>query len=113
MVAERDLVQYRAGHPARGIAEYPDAARAFVPSAPAELVDLVSGLGTEQRGEFRLIAGQEMHGQSRRIARDVVRVIGDRQSPRKRAGSMLTWVANPTRQPAWSPSRRAVTSNIG
>jgi hypothetical protein len=51
-----------------------------VPTAAGELVDVVARLAAEQRGEFRLVAAEEMDGEYRGAACNVVGVVGDRQA---------------------------------
>jgi hypothetical protein len=73
----------------------------------------LSGFATEQLGQVDRRRGQEVDRE--RVGPAATRVVwflSDRQTM-KRGGSMLHWVAKPTRHPALSPAAMTVTTSIG
>ena len=104
----------RADEPRHCAVEQRDAGGSVRPCAAAELVDLVARLAAEQarsdpcgRARTRARRGASPSGRRRHV-----RLATDRPA-RNRGGSMLTWLAKPTRQPARSPPAAVVTMYSG
>ena len=80
----------------------------------ANLSTSIAGLTAEQPREFSV---RPRHQMDRQVGRAVVRpgtcgCVSDSPT-RNRGGPMLTWLVNPTRQPAASSPARVVTTYIG
>ena len=110
------LIQQRAapgGQPMGALLKHRDLAWAWPYRQAGELIGAVSGEGAEPFGQPQVSGGEEMNSQMSGPQRHPVGVVGLGQPPQYRAGSMLDWQWNPTRQPALSCASAAVTTTGG
>lgn len=113
MIAQLVAGEDRAGEPVVARGQDRQAVRPLAPLAAGELVYLVAGGSAEELGEVLGRAGTKWTARAlARMATRQVRFLSERQT-RKRGGSMLHWVAKPSRQPARSSPARVVAMNIG
>ena len=75
VVARRQTFEDAPGEPVRTLVEYRYTFGPFVPGASFELVDLIAGLGTEQRDEIFSARRDEMHSNELGMLRDSVCVV--------------------------------------
>ena len=114
MIARVGAPQHPADEPVGAVVEDRHAAAPLVPGAARELVHLVARLAAEQLGQRLGVRRDAVDAQqpARPCRGRNVRFLCERQTAR-RGGSMLVWVAKPTRHPSGSSSARAVTMNMG
>jgi hypothetical protein len=112
VVADVEPVQHPPGEPLPAGLQH-RAGRVRVSAAAAELVHGVAGRLSEQRRQRPVLGAERVGDQSGGPgATGTVWLRRERHS-RNRVGSMLHWVAKPTRQPARSQPASAVTISMG
>lgn len=113
MITGREATEDAARKPIATPREHRRVLRPFAPLARRELLDLVARLAAEQLSEICASLGTMWTTSvSAFSATANVRFLSDRHT-KNRGGSMLHWVANPTKQPAIRSPAAAVTMNIG
>jgi hypothetical protein len=113
VVADVVAVEHLTDEPSGRVVEDRQSVRARVPGAARELVGAVASLAAEQPGEFAVLPRHKVHGEMVGAVCDPVGVVAFRQTDEERRGPMLTWLVNPTRQPADSSATWVVTTYIG